>query len=278
MSSIVVKRKTARITAGALGIAGVVGLAWVGDTAVAANVERQISDAVHETYAPEAGTALETAPSVYVGGIPYLQALLSSQVPVVGVSALDVEVDGVGMVNTGVTLQGVKAEANQVWSGDFVGANAQSMRRTLRLDGVAMGQWLGMSDLTISHPKNISPGGGTATEAVFQGRPPGFHEPVSVLATLRLVGDEFQLRPTKILQSSVHPEDADDDALAAFDLTVNTTQLPLDRAADAVYLEGGSIVFEAVRNNVIVQPEHLSPVGNAAQPGSAARKPTGSFN
>ena len=245
MSSIVVKRTTARRVAWALGLAGVGGIAWIGDTAVASNVERTISDAVYETYAPEAGHELATPPSVYVGGIPYLQALGSAQVPVVGVSALDVDVDGVGMVNTGVTLQGVSAEPNQVWSGDFVGAKAQSMRRTLRLDGVAMGEWLDMKDLTISHPENISPGGGTATEAVFQGRPPGFHEQVS-----------------EIVSSSVHPDDADDDALAAFDLTVDTTTLPLDRAADAVYLEGGSIVFEAVRNNVIVQPEYLTPVGS----------------
>lgn len=265
MSSIVVKRKTARRAAWALGLAGVVGIAWIGDTMVASNVEHKISDAVYESYAPESGNELATPPSVYVGGIPYLQALRSSQVPVVGVSALDVDVDGVGMVNTGVTLQGLKAEPNQVWSGDFLGAKAQSMRRTLRLDGVAMGAWLDMKDLTISHPKNISPGGGTATEAVFQGRPPGFHEPVSVLATLRLVGDEFQLRPKEVISSSVHPDDADDDALAAFDLTVNTTTLPLDKAADAVYLEGGSIVFEAVRNNVIVQPEYLAPVGSTSE-------------
>lgn len=265
MSSIVVKRKTARRAAWALGLAGVVSIAWIGDTVVASNVERKISDAVYESYAPESGNELATPPSVYVGGVPYLQALRSSQVPVVGVSALDVDVDGVGMVNTGVTLQGLKAEPNQVWSGDFLGAKAQSMRRTLRLDGVAMGAWLDMKDLTISHPKNISPGGGPATEAVFQGRPPGFHEPVSVLATLRLVGDEFQLRPKEVISSSVHPDDADDDALAAFDLTVNTTTLPLDKAADAVYLEGGSIVFEAVRNNVIVQPEYLAPVGSTSE-------------
>ncbi|QGU08205.1 hypothetical protein COCCU_11520 [Corynebacterium occultum] len=226
-------------------------LFWLVDSLFAARVERKISVTVAEH------ANLETNPGIYVGGIPYMQALITGDIPLISADALDVDVPGLGMVNARSEATDLVVTRDQVLSGDVVGAPAEMITRTVSLDGVALGHLLGMTDLDIANPYDISPGGGRRTEAQLTGTPEGFDEEVSMLVTLRLDGPMFQMLPTELLDA---PAGREEDARAAFTWELDTHQLPLADQAQAVYVQGGSIFFRAQKQNVPLQLEDLSPV------------------
>lgn len=236
-------------------LAVLIGVGWLADSVAASRVERHISAAVEE----QAG--LEVSPRVNVGGAPYLAALFTGEIPSVSVHALDVDVEGLGMVNAQTEFTKVTVSPGQVLSGEIAGAPASSFTRTLRLDGVALGRLLDMTDLDIAHPYDVSPAGGTAAEAQLTGTPFNRREPVTVIVDLRLVGNEFNMTPRELVDApaDLSPAGADD-VRAAFTLSLDTRTLPLAGRASRVNMSGGSIFFEAERPNVPVRLADLSPV------------------
>lgn len=236
-------------------LAVLIGGGWLTDSIAASRVERHLSAAVEE----QAG--LEVSPRVNVGGAPYLAALFTGEIPTVSVHALDVDVEGLGMVNAQTELTRIAVSPDQVLSGEIAGAPATSFTRTIRLDGVALGRLLGMTDLDIANPYDISPGGGSAAEAQLTGTPFDRREPVTVIVDLRLVGDQFHLSPRELVDAPADLSDAEAEAvLDAFTLTLDTRTLPLAGRASRVNMSGGSIFFEAERRNVTVRLADLSPV------------------
>lgn len=221
------------------------GAAWVTDTVAAIRAEQSVSERV------AAAAELETAPSVYIGGIPYLGALWTHEIPLLEVRALDVEVAQLGMVNAATTLRDVTVTPEQVWSGNIDGATASTLSRTITLDGVALGRLLGITDLSIANPTDISPSGGSASEAELTGTIPGDSEKSTVIVSLRLDGPYFRMTPVDA--ASPHVRDA-------FSLDLDTRRLPLPAQATMVSLRGGSISFEVQRRNVTIATAGLSPL------------------
>lgn len=239
-----------RIAAGAVGL-GVIVAAWAGDAAVAIHAEHAISKAVADN------SNLDVAPGVYLAGVPYLQALVTGKIPRMSVEALDVDTPDFGLVNARTELEAVKVDRRQVFSGDVTGSEAELFTRKLGLDGVAVGEQLGITDLDIANPYDISPAGGPAVEVQLTGTPEGFEEPVTVVATLRLQGPHFAMTPTEFVDV---PPGREEDARRAFSWELDTRSLPLSNQAQAVSVSGGSIYFEAQTRSITISFADLSPL------------------
>lgn len=196
---------------------------WIVDSSLAARAERSISRAVADS------ADLEVEPGVFAGSAVYSAAFLLGELDRVTINMLDVEVPGVGVVNARTEVKNIEVSPDQALSGDLDGSRAELFTRSLSMDGVALGSHLDMTDLDISHPIDISPSGGTASEALLTGTPTGFAEPVSVLVTLRLVGSEFQMVPVELITA---PESLTlEDVASDFSWRIDTMTLPLaDRA------------------------------------------------
>lgn len=205
---------------------------------------------------------LETDPAIYVAGLPYLQALVTGTLPMVSADALDVNVPGIGMVNARSEATELLVEPDQVLSGDIVGAPAELITRTIGLDGVALGHLLGMTDLDIANPYDMSPSGGGVSEAQFTGTPQGFDDPITVVVTLRLDGPMFEMAPRELVDV---PEGEEAAAAAAFTWELDTRELPLAGRAQAVQAQGGSIYFRAQNRNVPLTLADLSPIEASAE-------------
>lgn len=222
-----------------------VGAAWLGDSCVAMHAENSVAGRVHDA------ARLDETPSVYIGGLPYVAALWTHTIPLIEVNAMDVEVPRLGMINASTTLRDVTVTPEQVWSGDFEGAEVSTLSRAISLDGVALGRLLDMTDLSIANPNNISPSGGLSAEAELTGTIPGDTDKTTVQVDLRLSGATFTMKPTNA---------ADDRIRDAFSLELDTRQLPLPSQATMVSLRGGQISFEVQRRNVALANGQLSPL------------------
>ncbi len=232
-------------------VAVIAGVGWFVDSVAATKVERGISRQVEQQ------SRLDVSPSVSAGGGPYLPAVLTGEIPRLSVEALDVTVEGLGMVNARTELAGLDVSPGQVLGGNIDGVPAELISRTISLDGVALGHLLGMTDLDIANPYNISPTGGVSSEAQMTGTPEGFDEPVTVVVDLRLVGPEFRMTPRELVDV---PEERADAAREAFTYSLDTRRLPLSGQAASVTLAGGSIYFETQRHNITVRLSDLSPI------------------
>ncbi|MFP7366148.1 DUF2993 domain-containing protein [Corynebacterium callunae] len=241
------------IAAASLGVCAIAGATfWVADSAIAARAENNISTAVADS------ADLDNNPRVFAGSSIYSTSFFTGELATVSIDMLDVEVPGVGMVNASTVVEKVKVTPEQILSGNLEGTTAELFTRNLRMDGVAIGAQLDITDLDISHPNDISPAGGLASEALLTGTPPGQSDPVSVLVTLRLVGSEFRMTPIELIDAA--PGLNLDDVSSAFTWRVDTRQLPLADRAMAVYLSGGSIHFQSEARNVTLTTRELSPL------------------
>ncbi|SES27812.1 LmeA family phospholipid-binding protein [Corynebacterium cystitidis] len=220
------------------------------DSLTAAHVEHRLSQTVKEN------SRLATTPAVYVGGVPFAQVLVTENIPHLSVNALDVDIEDLGIVNASTDIYNVELPASAAYSGDVVGHVAELMKRRVSLDGVALGQFLGMTDLDIANPYDISPGGGVASEAQLTGTLPGMSEKTSVIVSLRLDGPMFRMDPIEIITSGEEPGIVQ----AGYSLEFDTRELPLAAQANLVQLSGGSIIFEAERRNITLRPSDLTPV------------------
>ncbi|TNL96124.1 DUF2993 domain-containing protein [Corynebacterium tapiri] len=238
-------------------------LGWLIDSAIAMRVEAKISSAVEES------ADLATSPAVYVGGVPYVTALLTGEIPQVTVTSLDINVEDLGIVNARTEINRVHVTPQQALSGDLYGAPGELFKRTVSLDGVAFGQLLGITDLDISNPYDISPAGGVASEAKLTGTPKGFEDKVTVVVDLRLESPTFHMRVREVQDA---PAGREQEAADAFTFSMDTRRLPLSSQASNVSVSAGSIVFETQRQNIVVRPGDLAPLdtGDAADEDSSA--------
>lgn len=229
------------------GIAVVVGVLGVVGTGFAMHAEHTLAQQV------KAEAQLENTPQVYVGGMPYLGAAImpDHEIPLMEVNALDIEVPRLGLVNASTTLRDVQATPNQLFSGNFTGASVSTWSRAISVDAVSLGRLMGINDLQIANPKNISPTSGTSAEADLVGTLPGDDESTTVEVTLRLIDEKFIMTPVN----------AENDRVAeAFSYSLDTRHLPLSAQATAVRLQGGSITFETQHRNTTLDVSQLSPV------------------
>lgn len=232
-------------------IAAIALVVWIVDSLVATRVEARLSSSV------ERSADLDVSPDVFVGGYPYTTALLTGEIPRMTVDSLDINVDGLGIVNASTQLNGIEVTRDQVLSGDVSGAPVELYTRTISLDGVAFGQLLGITDLDIANPSDISPGGGVSSEAQLTGTPDGFDDPITVLVALRLDGPDFHMT---VRELSDVPAGREDDATDAFTYSMDTRELPLSQQATLVQMSGGSIMFETQRQNITLRPADLAPL------------------
>lgn len=247
------KAKGLAATAGAL--AGSVAVAFGADAAVAANVERTLAANAREV------DDLPADPDTYVGGLPFVQVAVTGKVPRVSFEALDVDVEGVGIANSRTDIYDIIISADKALNADFAGSQAKRVEHTLALDGVAFGQLLGMTDLDIANPYDISPTGGTASEAQLTGTVPGTGEKTSAVVTLRLDGTTFRMEPKQLIDV---PADLIPAVTDAYTLELDTRNIPIGAQADKVEVAGGSIRFSAQQHAVTVTPELLSPIAAPA--------------
>ncbi|WIM67307.1 DUF2993 domain-containing protein [Corynebacterium breve] len=243
-------RRSARFYGTLLTVVVVVCALWLVDSVTAARVESRLAKSVVED------SQLVATPKVYVGGHPFAQVLLTNKIPNISVDALDVDIKDLGIVNASTSIYNVDIPASKAYAGDIVGRQAELIKRTISLDGVAMGQFLGMTDLDISNPYDISPGGGVASEAQLAGTLPGTNTKSTVIVTLRLDGSKFRMEPVEIVES----EEPASLVQKGYTLEFDTRELPLATKASLVELSGGSIKFEAERRNVTLQSSDLTPV------------------
>lgn len=241
VSVVEVDRRIVRLLAAVLAVVTV----WAIDSGLAMHTEHNLAQEVKRD------ARLENTPNVFVGGIPFSAAFFTGKVPFLEVQSLDVEVPKLGMVNAATTLRDISLTPKQLLRGDFQGAPVSTYSRSISLDGVALGRLLGITDLSIANPDNISPTGGTSAEAELTGTLPGDTRKSTVKVTLRLIGPEFQMR--------VYDED-DERLIEAFTLELDTRQLPLPAQATSVKLHGGSISFEVQKRDITLSTAQLSPL------------------
>lgn len=211
------------------------------DAAVASHAERAIA---------------EPGIRASIGGFPYATALASGKIPRVSTEFLDASIDGPGVGTVGVDVFNLALDSpHDALTGEFQSGTARLVRRKVRLDGVGFGRLLGITDLDLANPYDISPAGGGASEARLTGTPPGADESVTVVVTLRLEDGIFHMSPSMLV---------DDTDPAAFTLDFDTRTLPLGGPADRVQLSGGSIEFSRDRINTVFEPSDLDPLAGRA--------------
>lgn len=226
-----------------LALAAALGLA---DTAVASQVER--------TLAPAGAEAQVTA-------TPFVLSGVSGRIPRVTVRRTDADIPGPGVGTASVEMFNLELDTpKDALHGKIVGTNARLVRRRIRLDGVGFGELLGITDLDIANPYDISPAGGVASEARLTGTVPGADQPATVIVTLRLADGVFHMRPSQLLEV---PDD-EQAVLDGFTFDLDTRTLPLGGPADLVQLTGGSLEFSRDRVNTVVEPADLEPLARAS--------------
>lgn len=232
-------------------LALVFGVGWVADSVVAARVEMRIAQQV------EAVTPVESNPRIYVGGFPYLWALKTHRVPAITSESLDVAIPGLGLVNLRTEADRVTLSKEQLLSGDIEGAKAKSLSHYMRLDGVALGSFLNITDLDISHPGDISPTSTAASEATLTGTPPNFDTPVVAEVKLRIKGSTISVEPMSVQGA---PAGREQEALGAFAWRIDSTELPLGGRATSISCNGGSIYISSEISNVTLSYQDFAPL------------------
>lgn len=257
------KRVLSRI---AIGLVIAFVLAVVADSFVAARTENKISQKLYEA------SNLPTPPAVEVAGFPYVGAVWSHELPSVTVTAQDVDVPGWGLMSVQSSAQYVTVTAGDVFDGNIENAPARKVFTRVQLDGVSIGHRMDIDDLMIQNLEDISPRGGWETEAVFEGTPKGFAQPVSVEMKLRVIEGKVLLSPEKIIKApeTASSKDArvDGEKLSeetkkqineAFQLSIGEESLPLKGSPIRVYVAGGGVFIESEQYYTSVSIEDLLP-------------------
>ncbi|MBN9645026.1 DUF2993 domain-containing protein [Corynebacterium mendelii] len=227
--------------------------AWIADTVAAARVEKTISSTIRQ----DNTTAGE--PRVWVGGTPYLLALATGTVPTVAIDMGDVDVPDFGLVTLRTDATGITVTPQQVLGGDWQGATAKYLVHSMRLDGTSLGAQLGMDDLQISNPVDISPMGEPQTEALLTGTPPGVDDRFSVLVKLRITAGVVSITPLEIRSSPQVGPAVQQQALNAFTWSSDSADLPIGGRASSIQCTGGSILIQSATDNVRLNHDNLSP-------------------
>lgn len=234
-----------------VGVVALVAALALADTALASRVER--------SFAPPGAEAQVTA-------APFVWTAVSGRIPRVTVRRTDADIPGPGVGTASVELFNLELDTpTDALRGEVVGADARLVRRRIRLDGVGFGQLLGITDLDMANPYDISPAGGVASEARLTGTVPGAQHPATAIVTLRLTDGVFHMRPSQLVEV---PDGAEQQVLDGFTFDLDTRDLPLGGPADLVQLTGGSLEFSRDRVNTVVEPADLEPLAGASTLGT----------
>lgn len=245
--------RTSKILRGVAIVLGIAVVLWALDSMVAARAEHRLASSVR------ANAKLDVSPAVFLGGMPYLGALISGEVNQVSVTVSDVESKDFGLITANANAADVELGPRQIFQGEVAGATAQILSQTIGLDAVAIGRQLNIADLDLSNPYDISPAGTNVSEVQLRGTPRGADKPVTVRADLRLEGPNFRLTPTEVVDSG--DGSLDEEAIKrAFQWRFDTRTLPMNAQATYVYLSGGTIYFQTQERNVTLSLEDFSPI------------------
>lgn len=257
------KRVLSRI---AIGLVITSFLAVLADSLVAARTEHGVSQTLYEA------SNLPTPPAVEVAGFPYVSAAFTHELPSITVTAQDVDVPGWGLMSVQSSAQYVTVSAEDVFNGTIEDSPSRKVFTRLQLDGVSIGSRMGIDDLMIQNLEDISPRGGWETEAVFEGTPKGFAQPVTVEMKLRVREGRVRLSPESIVKAPKAKGSSDarvaedhlpaitkQEILDAFQLDVGAESLPLKGQPIRVYVAGGSVFIESEQFYTSVSIEDLMP-------------------
>ncbi|MDU0479894.1 DUF2993 domain-containing protein [Staphylococcus chromogenes] len=200
---------------------------------------------------------LDVSPHVNIGGMPYVSNMLRTETPTLSAEVSDITVPGFGLVSARTDVTDLTLTPEQVRTGRLEAVPAKLLTRTLRLDGVAMGTFLHITDLDISNPYDISPSGGPASEVQFTGTPEGFTSPVTVIAALRISDTTVSITPRTVVSA---PSGREADAMRAFTWSIDSRLLPMPTRTNRVYCQGGSIYFESEQRHLVIDASDLSPI------------------
>ncbi|WP_158256114.1 LmeA family phospholipid-binding protein [Corynebacterium sp. 13CS0277] len=218
----------------ALAVAATAGLAWGADTLLAARAEAHISDLI----------PADTTPRVSIAGFPFVTSALQEGVAHIQVSLIDTDTS-LGPVNVTTTAHDVQGPTDSLLDGRLDGLVGYTVSRSATIDAAALGRLLGMPDMDISNPTDISPGAAPLPQAQLRGTPPGCTEPVTVLADLR-VRDHIV---------SIEPATTPSCGAAAFRWSAPADTLPVVGTANSLWVRGGSLFLDSGINT----PTPLSP-------------------
>lgn len=241
-------------------------LALIADSLVAARAEHRISHTIFED------SNLATPPKVHLAGFPYTAAAVTNELEAITVNATDVDVPGYGLMGVHTSAQYVTVSAKDVLQGELRDAPARKIFTRIQLDGVLLGDQMGINELLIQNKDDISPRGGWETESIFEGTPEGFSKPATVEMKLRVKEGNVHLSPVRILKGPTGagkdakiidgkdlPEDLAKRLRSAFTLTMEGRKLPLPNNPVQVYVTGGSMFLESERFYTRVSIKDLTP-------------------
>lgn len=221
-----------------IGTAVVAGSFLFVDGVVAANTEKDVSAELQQA------DNLDIKPAVTISGTPFIVSALGGSISSIRAEMVDVQEEGFGLVNKKTEAFDVDVPPGQIFSGNLQDMTAKRLVYTVRLDGVALGAQLGMTDLDIANPDDISPTASPSAEALLAGTPPGATEKQQSLVKLRITDGVVHLTPT--------------DGNEAFSWEVGSEKLPLTGRASRVFCGGGSIYIESELRDVRFDTEDFS--------------------
>ena len=132
-------------------ILAVAALVIATDMGFASHAEYKLSEHIQET------AQLEMTPYVAIGGKAYLSSFVTGKWSSVTSRIRDVEVPDFGLVSLEYGASNVKIPASAVLSGNFPESPTKQYFTKLSLDGVSLGNKLGLTDLSIQSLKDSSP-------------------------------------------------------------------------------------------------------------------------
>ncbi|MDO5030675.1 MAG: DUF2993 domain-containing protein [Corynebacterium sp.] len=246
-------------------VLAVAALIVAADMGLASHAEYKLSEHIRET------ANLEMTPYVAIGGKAYLSSFVTGKWSSVNSRIRDVEVPDFGLVSYEYGAANVKIPASSVLSGDFPESQTKQYFTKMSLDGVSLGNKLGLTDLSIQSLKDSSPAGGWETEAMFEGTPKGWKSKATVSAKLRIVNRDVIITPLDIISAPASATDTkagDASALSdadaqhirdTFSLTLRDQDIPLGMPATRVYVSGGSVTIEGEQIMCTVSPANFMP-------------------
>ncbi|WP_395170337.1 DUF2993 domain-containing protein [Corynebacterium sp. PCR 32] len=271
------QRRTVR-TVSMLTVIAVVALvvcAWVTDSFIAARTESRIA---HEL---QRYSNLPVQPAVTAGGFPFLYEAERGKLSSLTVDAQDLDVPGFGLVTVHSSATNIEASQQDIIHGQIENAPVETISTTLSLDGLALGERLGITDLTIRRLANTAPNGGQESSAVFSGSIGGMDVPATVAVSLRIKADIISMDAYEVLdgpasrdknapvvKGSDIPHTLKEQIKKAFSLQLEGKYLPLRARPDFIYCEGGSIFLQSSQQNVTINLSDLAPMAKE-EPGQA---------
>ncbi|WP_067704143.1 LmeA family phospholipid-binding protein [Nocardia jejuensis] len=271
-----------------IGLLCLAGLVVVLDFGAAAYSEYRVSRLLRD------GSNLSADPEVTFHGFPFVAQALDDRYKKIEIRARAMRPDIPGEIMVEATLEGVHMPLGDLADGTVSKIPVDSVQARMRIEPTELGRLFNIPDLQVFGPpadKSDGSGGSggtgmtTAGAIILTGTVPLGTEPpltvsvngrsgslVSVLAELRIDGDQVRITATDIYKgstaspASVVPEQdrpvvvSEQDraaVLAMFTRTIDTRDLPFGIRPTKVEASGGQIVVEGKGKNVTVDLDRL---------------------